>query len=98
VPQVLLSIIALIVICACIGYALVKLSGIDPLTAFLATSPGGLDSVIIIAANSNVNLPFVAAMQTARFILILLAGPALARFMARRAGPGVSARSERHRA
>jgi len=104
VPQVLLSIIALIVICGCIGYALVKVSGIDPLTAFLATSPGGLDSVIIIAANSNVNLPFVAAMQTARFILILLAGPALARYMARRAAPGAAAqaakaaKAERHRA
>ncbi len=98
VPQVLLSIIALIVICAGIGYALVKVSGIDPLTAFLATSPGGLDSVIIIAANSNVNLPFVAAMQTARFILILLAGPALARYMARRAAPSAAAKAERHRA
>jgi membrane AbrB-like protein len=98
VPQVLLSIVALIVMCGGIGYALVKVSGVDPLTAFLATSPGGLDSVIIIAANSKVNLPFVAAMQTARFILILLTGPALARFMARRAAPGIRAATEANRA
>ncbi len=97
-PQVLLSVVALIFICGGIGYALMKFSGVDPLTAFLATSPGGLDSVIIIAANSNVNLPFVAAMQTARFILILLAGPALARLMARRAALGVAATVERNRA
>jgi uncharacterized protein len=98
VPQVLLSIIALIVICGGIGYALVRISGIDPLTAFLATSPGGVDSVVIIAANSNVNLPFIVAMQTARFILILLAGPALARFMARRAAVGAPKAVERNRA
>jgi membrane AbrB-like protein len=97
-PRVLLSIIALIAICGGIGYALVMLAGIDPLTAFLATSPGGVDSVVIIAANSTVNLPFIVAMQTARFILILAAGPAMARFMARRAGVGIPDRAERNRA
>ena len=30
--------------------------GIDPLTAYLATSPGGMDSIPIIAASSNVDL------------------------------------------
>jgi membrane AbrB-like protein len=84
-PRVLLSTVALIVICGAIGHALAEISGVDPLTAFLATSPGGIDSVVIIAANSNVNLPFIVAMQTARFILILLLGPAMARFLARRA-------------
>ncbi len=97
VPQVFLSIIALIVICAGIGYALAGISGVDPLTAFLATSPGGIDAVIIIAANSNVNLPFVAAMQTARFILIMLVGPALARIMARRAALNIAATADRSR-
>jgi len=32
-----------------------------------------------------VYMPFVMAMQTGRFMLLLLVGPALARFMARRA-------------
>jgi hypothetical protein len=41
--------------------------------------------VAIIAAGSNVDMPFVMAMQTARFMIILLIGPSLARFMARRA-------------
>ena len=94
----LLSVIALIAICGAIGYALVVLAGIDPLTAFLATSPGGVDSVVIIAANSNVNLPFIVAMQTARFILILVAGPAMARFLARRANAGVAGLAAQRRA
>jgi uncharacterized membrane protein AbrB (regulator of aidB expression) len=56
------------------------------LTAYLATSPGGADSVAIIAASSNVDLPFVMAMQTARFMLVMLVGPALARAVARWTG------------
>jgi uncharacterized membrane protein AbrB (regulator of aidB expression) len=63
---------------------LVVAAGIDPLTAYLATSPGGADSVAIIAASTNVDLPFVMAMQTTRFVLVLLSGPSLARFMASR--------------
>ena len=58
--------------------------GIDPLTAYLATSPGGLDTVAIVAAASdNVNLSFVMALQTARFVFVLLFGPAIARLVAR---------------
>jgi len=85
-PRVLTSILALIAICAGIGYLLAAVAGLDPLTAYLATCPGGVDSVAIIAANSKVNVPFVMAMQTARFIAVLSIGPSLARLMARRAG------------
>ena len=37
----------------------------------------------IIAASSHVDLPFVMAMQMARFILVLLVGPTLAKTVAR---------------
>jgi uncharacterized membrane protein AbrB (regulator of aidB expression) len=60
--------------------------GTDPLTAYLATSPGGADSVAIIAASSPVDVPFVMAMQVARFILVMLAGPFLAKRVARWTG------------
>jgi uncharacterized membrane protein AbrB (regulator of aidB expression) len=43
-----------------------------------------LDSVAIIAATSGVNIPFVMAFQTARLLLVIATGPALARFMAHR--------------
>ncbi|MCG5475086.1 MAG: AbrB family transcriptional regulator, partial [Sinorhizobium fredii] len=59
-------------------------AGIDPLTAYLATSPGGLDSIAVIAASSDVDLPFVMALQTARLLIITLIGPVLARFVADR--------------
>jgi membrane AbrB-like protein len=82
-PKILLSILCLIAFCAGISLLLVKFMGIDPLTAYLATSPGGLDSVAIIAANIHVDLPFILVTQTTRFFMVLLIGPPLARFMAR---------------
>ncbi|TIT60111.1 MAG: AbrB family transcriptional regulator, partial [Mesorhizobium sp.] len=58
--------------------------GIDPLTAYLATSPGGMDSVAIIAAAAhNVDISFVMALQSARFLIVLLVGPSIARLVAR---------------
>jgi len=43
-----------------------------------------MDSVAIIAAASNrVDLSFVMALQTARFLIVLVAGPPLARLLAR---------------
>lgn len=85
-PRVLASVFALIAICGAFAAILVVFAGIDPLTAYLATSPGGMDSTAIIAASSNVDVAFVMAMQTARVIVVIATGPSLARFIARRAG------------
>ena len=83
-PSMFLAIVCLVAVCAAIAFALTQLSHIDPLTAYLATSPGGLDSVAIIASSSGVNIPFVMAFQTARLLLVIFTGPALARFIADR--------------
>ena len=83
-PAVLTSTLFLIAVCGLFGMALGHVLGLDPLTAYLATSPGGADTVAIIAASSNVDLPFIIAMQTSRFFIVLLAGPAIARFVAAR--------------
>jgi uncharacterized membrane protein AbrB (regulator of aidB expression) len=49
-----------------------------------------MDSVAIIAASSKVDISFVMALQTARFVIVLLIGPRLARLVAGWAeGPGV---------
>jgi uncharacterized protein len=81
--KVLAAILALVTLCAGLAYGLHLATGMDPLTAYLATSPGGADSVAIIAASSKVDLPFVTAMQTTRFLVVLGVGPALARLTAR---------------
>lgn len=80
-PQVFGAILALLATCGLAAWALVRFAGIDPLTAFLATSPGGADSVAIISASTNVDVPFVMSMQMARFLLVLFSGPALAKLL-----------------
>ncbi|RVB28015.1 AbrB family transcriptional regulator, partial [Mesorhizobium sp. M7A.F.Ca.CA.004.05.1.1] len=61
------------------------LLGIDPLTAYLATSPGGGDDgdAVHAAAAQNVDISFVMALQSARFLIVLLVGPSVARLVAR---------------
>lgn len=83
-PQVVLAILVMIGVCGALAFVLVHAAGIDPLTAYLATSPGGMDSVAIIGASSKVDLSFVMAMQAARFLIVLIVGPPLARFIAQR--------------
>ncbi|MCV3207105.1 AbrB family transcriptional regulator [Mesorhizobium sp. YC-39] len=83
-PQIVGSIIALIAFCGGLGFMISHLLGVDPLTAYLATSPGGMDSVAIIAAAAqNVDISFVMALQSARFLVVLLVGPSVARLVAR---------------
>ena len=86
-PKVLLSVALLIAFSAGVGFLLTQTLGIDPLTAYLATSPGGMDSVAIIAASSHVDVSFVITLQMVRFLTIVAFGPPIARFLARRAAP-----------
>jgi len=83
-PQVLLATFALIGVSAALAFVLVHAAGVDPMTAYLATSPGGMDSVAIIGAAAKADLSFVMALQTLRLVIVLAAGPPLARFIAQR--------------
>jgi len=86
-PQVMLAVVALIAFCGGVAFLLARYLGIDPLTAYLATSPGGMDTVAIIAAASGgtVDIAFVMAMQMTRFLIVILFGPPIARWIAQRA-------------
>ncbi|MGO1297311.1 MAG: AbrB family transcriptional regulator [Vibrio sp.] len=78
-PNIFLSITLLIGFCGILSWGLVRYFGIDPLTAYLAMSPGGADAIAIIAASSHhIDLPFVMAMQTCRLLFMLIFGPMLA--------------------
>ena len=83
-PLIVGSTLVLIVICGVVAAAMVVMAGIDPLTAYLATSPGGSDSIAIIAASTNVDVSFVMAMQTFRMITVMFLAPVLTKFIAKR--------------
>ena len=85
-PGVLASTLGLIALCGAWAWGLTFILPIDLLTAFLATSPGGLDSVAIIAVGSGADVSFVLAVQTLRLLVVILTGPLVAKWIARSAG------------
>lgn len=86
-PAIVVSIVALIGLCALLSWLLARAAHVDALTAYLAMSPGGMDTVAIIAASSPVDLPFVMCLQTVRLFIVIALGPRLARWVAARAAP-----------
>ncbi len=83
-PRILLCIFIMISLCGGVAAMLVVVAKVDPLTAYLATSPGGSDSIAIIAASSDVDVSFVMAMQTVRMIIVLFVAPILTKFIVER--------------
>ncbi|WNM08034.1 AbrB family transcriptional regulator [Komagataeibacter nataicola] len=83
-PYIFVAIMLMIAGCGAMALALARFKHVSLLTAYLATSPGGEDTVAIIAATTpGVDMPFVMAMQTVRFVLVLFTGPFLARTLSR---------------
>lgn len=83
-PLLIANGLVLVVVCGLTGWGFAASIGAPALTGYLATSPGGADTVAIIALGSGVNFGIVFSVQILRFLVILLAGPALARFVIQR--------------
>ena len=81
-PLVLASSVGLVVVCTALAWALSALTGIDGMTAYLATTPGGIDSVAIVALGSGADAPLVLAVQMLRLLAVVLAGSLLGRWLA----------------
>ncbi|MGB2080016.1 MAG: AbrB family transcriptional regulator, partial [Vibrio sp.] len=85
-PYVFGAIILLLLANTLLAWALTAWIEIDFLSAFLATSPGGMDAVAIIATSTQSDVAFVMAMQLARFIFVLILCPLLARALSKKLG------------
>ncbi|CAO3433793.1 AbrB family transcriptional regulator [Azospirillum doebereinerae] len=81
VPMMLLSTLALVVLSLGSAWLLHALTGKDLLTAYLATSPGGLDSMTVVALGSTADVPFILTLQTFRLFATILASVLLARLL-----------------
>lgn len=69
------SLLALL-ISACFGLVLASLSGMQPTTTILATSPGGIAEMSLTAKNLELGVPIVTAFHVARMaVLVLTIGP-----------------------
>lgn len=85
-PTALALIVAVIVLTAVTGALLAWLTPVDGLSAYLATTPGGLFAVLSTAADTGSDVTYVLAVQLCRLLVILALTPALARWLAQRPG------------
>jgi uncharacterized protein len=82
-PLATLLIVLVIGACALLGLLLSAVTGVDRLTAYLATTPGGLFAVLATAADSGSDVTYVLAVQVIRVFAMLLFAPLLGRLLRR---------------
>lgn len=70
--------------CAAVGVVFARVAGVDALTGYLATTPGGLPAVTAIAIGSSANVGLVICMQLLRVFIALLLAPIIGAFLRRR--------------
>lgn len=76
-PGMLMCSVLLIIASAALAYVIAELLNKDYLSVYLATSPGGLDSMAIIAVDTKADVSLVMAMQALRLFTVILIGPYL---------------------
>lgn len=76
-PAMLMCSLLLIIASATLAYVIALLLNKDYLSVYLATSPGGLDSMAIIAVDTQADVSLVMAMQALRLFTVILVGPYL---------------------
>lgn len=82
-PVMLASSMSLIILCGVSAFFVSWWLGVDYLSAYLATSPGGLDSLSVVAIDVHADVGLVMAMQTLRLFAVILTGPMLSKYIAR---------------
>lgn len=83
-PLALLVIVLLGCACAGLGALLAGTTGVSPLDGYLATTPGGMNAVLVTATDSGADTTFVLAVQVLRLFAMLLSAPLVARLLRRR--------------
>lgn len=78
-PAMITGALVLILLCALSAWVIAESMGMDYLSVYLATSPGGLDAMAIIAIDTHSDVGFVLAMQTLRLFAVIVTGAFIAR-------------------
>lgn len=74
-PAILIATVVLGAVCAMVGFLLSWMMGVDALTGYLATSPGAIDSIAVLALDAAGNLSVVMAVQAIRFFVVIMVAP-----------------------
>lgn len=78
-PFMFASTLALMAACAVLGWIFAVLTNTDYLTAYLATTPGAIDSVAIMAVDSGADASLVLAVQMLRVLVVVMVVSVLSR-------------------
>jgi membrane AbrB-like protein len=81
------SIAGLLLACFALGWLLALTADVSLLDGYLATTPGGLYAVLPIAYGTGANTTFVLAVQGLRLFAMVLAAPAVVRWLIRSEQP-----------
>jgi membrane AbrB-like protein len=82
-PMLVVSVLLLLFLCGLSGALLSEIAGTDLMTAVLATVPGSIDSIALIAVATHADMSFVMTLQTTRLFAVVLFGPPIARLLLR---------------
>jgi membrane AbrB-like protein len=83
-PTLFVFVVLLIVTTGLLAWGLSAVTSINLLNAYLATTPGGINAVLVVAFASGAHTGFVFAVQTLRLFIMVLAAPVLVRWVIRR--------------
>ncbi|WP_423194450.1 AbrB family transcriptional regulator [Cupriavidus sp. H18C2] len=89
-PVMLAAIVAMMALCAAAAWLISATGDVSFLTAYLATSPGGVESIVAIALGTHADMNFVVATQTLRLFSVVVCGPWIARRIARGIGRDIA--------
>ncbi|WP_138464246.1 AbrB family transcriptional regulator [Poseidonocella sp. HB161398] len=78
-PALVAASLLLMALCALSGGLLSLVAGVDLMSALLATVPGSIDSIALIAVNAHADVTFVMMLQTLRLFAVAGLGPFVAR-------------------
>lgn len=74
-------VLALVVITGLLAWGLSAITGLRPLDAYLATTPGGINAILATSFASGANTSFVFAVQALRLGLMVLVAPPVVRWL-----------------
>lgn len=75
-----LGVLALVTVGAALAVVLVRL-GMDPATAFLATSPGGLSQMSALSASVGADSSLVTTLHIVRVVAVIVVSPLVLRIL-----------------
>lgn len=73
----LLMTVAMILAGLGLGWLLLQTTAVDPVTAFVGSTPGGADQMVLLAGELGADAQLVAAMHVARQIMLMLLLPVI---------------------